>query len=84
MELEVEGAWVHEMGDTVADYSAALASAQSSRYVARGLDLGSDFFNIGPSLLWRYGYVNLFLEYQASIGEQGTLHTGQWGTELTW
>lgn len=84
VEVELEGAWIHEAADTVADYSAALVSAQNARYVARGLDLGSDFFNIGPSMLFRYGNTNLFAEYQAYIGEQGTLHTGQWGAEFVW
>jgi uncharacterized protein with beta-barrel porin domain len=84
LEVQLEGSWIHEAADTVVPYSAALTSAQSTRFVARGIDLGRDFFNIGPSMLLRYGNTNLFVQYQAYIGEQGALHTGQWGAEMVW
>jgi outer membrane autotransporter protein len=82
--MDVEASWLHELQDYEEEYSAGLVSTPGQRFLARGVNMGNDWLNVGPSMNLSLGPVDLFLKYQASIGEEGTLHSGQWGSEMTW
>ncbi|MBD3672059.1 MAG: autotransporter domain-containing protein [Planctomycetaceae bacterium] len=84
LSVDFEGAWVYEVGNSVADYQAGLTSTPGSQFSARGIDLGENWFQFGPSMNWMMGPFRTYVEYQAAIGEQANLHSGQWGTEFIW
>jgi uncharacterized protein with beta-barrel porin domain len=82
LSFDVETAWVHEMGETAADYQVGLNNS-AGNFNVRGADLGSDWVNFSPSMNWMVGPFRSYLEYQAAFGE-ASIHSGQWGTELIW
>lgn len=82
LSLDVETAWVHEMGETAADYQVGLNNS-AGNFNVRGADLGSDWINFSPSMNLMIGPFRSYLEYQAAYGE-ASIHSGQWGTELIW
>lgn len=77
--------WWHEfLNPTTAQYTAAFAVADQWRFTASGLDLGQDWFTVGPGLEWRVGTCSLFGKYELMFNQHQSFHTGAGGVEWTW
>jgi len=85
LRLAFDTVWWHEFLDpTTAQYSAAFAVADQWRFEAAGLDLGRDWFTVGPGLEWQVGNGSLFGKYEVMFNDQQAFHTGAGGVEWSW
>ena len=66
--------WTHEFGDT-ASKSTATFVKYASPFAVEGLNVDTDTFTVGGSLLWLYGMSELELKYDYDFSSSMTGHT---------
>jgi len=76
--LEGRALWLHEFGDTNQDTTASFASGGST-FIAQGVDLNRESFNLGGSLKFvnEDATQSLSLSYDAEIRDEYVGHTGK-------
>lgn len=88
--LMIQGSWIHEYETTFGTVKATTDNLDlanygtTSHYTVRGIDLGSDWTNLGVGANWTINRLTFFGGYDFLMNNRQTLNTGNAGLAFCW